>query len=66
VKHYLAIHDHEYGRTVYRFTSSEDESLLYDEENQAEIATQLAIKFEPTKGERLDIQPLGSVVGNVV
>jgi hypothetical protein len=54
--HYVAIHEHEYGETIVRFTSPVDlREYFNDERYEKVIAKTLGLNFEPQKGESLRI-----------
>ena len=58
---YLAVHEHQYGATLYLFRWESEDAPLGDEDDAAWLAQQLKIDFEPDRDEHLTCFPFGEI-----
>lgn len=58
---YLAVHEHQYGATLYVFRFEGPDPPLADEEDAVWLAEQLKIDFEPERDEHITCFPLSEI-----
>lgn len=63
MRHFICVHEHEYGVTTYTLDSESDDIVKFynglDSEAQKAFAERLGINYEPENDERLYVNELG-------